>query len=469
MIFHRAALFGFVTHIPIQQGPEFRMKSSLTGSLSLTLFLSSALTPAIASGFRIEGQDARAFGAALAGSPARAGDAGFAVYNPATLAGIGRFDFTGTSTGLIVDSAYKDASGALLGAYPTPGESAGEGPLADAYFPSMGLGVRINDRLVAGMSLNAPFGLKSEYGPDSVLRYHAQTSELKTIAATPMAAYSVTPSLAVAAGVRIQYADLSITAASDAAGIALASSLGAFAPGTDDVYVDFSADDVAVGFVAGVQAHPLPGLTLGASYTSKIEHDFDGDAIFDLAGSAAGSALAGLGLFQSGPAAASLSTPALVEFGAVYSITERLDLLASASLSRWSSFDSIAISFDNPAQPDDVLTQNWSDSWAFSVGAEYRATEKTTVRAGVMHDDSPVNDAFASPRIADADRLWLSAGFSRDLSERWSADVGGSVLFFDDRAYNLPGTLPETLFRGSAEAEGSATAFILSARLRRSF
>ncbi|MEQ8934894.1 MAG: outer membrane protein transport protein, partial [Amphiplicatus sp.] len=279
------------------------MKSSLTSSLSLTLFLSSALTPAIASGFRIEGQDARAFGAALAGSPARTGDAGFAVYNPATLAGIGQFDFTGTSTGLIVDSSYKDASGVLLGAYPTPGEPSGEGPLADAYFPSMGLGVRINERLVVGMSLNAPFGLKSEYGSDSVLRYHAQTSELKTIAATPMAAYAVTPSLSVAAGVRIQYADLSITAASDAAGIALASSIGAFEPGTDDVYVDFNADHVAIGFVAGVQAQPLPGLKLGASYTSKIEHDFDGDAQMDKAGSAPGGPRAGQGRVQARPPA----------------------------------------------------------------------------------------------------------------------------------------------------------------------
>ncbi|MEE2690203.1 MAG: outer membrane protein transport protein [Pseudomonadota bacterium] len=446
------------------------MKIQAAGGFPLILLASGALTaPCSASGFRIEGQDARACGAAHAGPPARAADAGFAVYNPATLAGVDRFDFSGTSTGLIVDSAYTNASGVLLGVYPTPGETSGEGPLADAYFPSMGLGVRLSNRLVVGMSLNAPFGLKSQYGPESALRYHAQTSELKTIAATPMAAFSVTPTFAVAAGLRIQYADLSITAASDASGIALASSLGAFEPGTEDVYVDFNADDFAVGFVAGLQAQLMPGLTFGVSYTSKIDHDFDGEAKFDLAGSLAGEALAGFGLFQSGPAFASLSTPALVEFGAVYSLTERLDFLASASLSRWSSFESIAISFENPAQPDDVLTQNWKDSWAVSVGAEYRATAKTTLRAGVMRDDSPLNDAFASPRIADADRLWLSAGVSRDLTERWSADVGGAVLFFEDRHYDLPGTLPETLFRGSIEATGSATAFILSARVRRSF
>lgn len=437
--------------------------------LAVMLLASGALSPAVAAGFRIEGQDARAIGAALAGAPARWGDAGFAVYNPATLGGVNRFDFSGTSSGLIIDSRYEDASATLLGAFPVSGGAVGEGPLADAYVPSMALGARLGERLVVGVTLNAPFGLKSEYGRDSVLRYQAQTSELKTIAATPMAAYNVTPGLAVGAGVRIQYADLSVTSANDAAGIALAASLGAFTPGTEDVYADFGGDDVAVGFVAGVQARPRAGLTLGFSYTSKIEHDLTGSATFDLAGSPSGMLLAGFGLFQDGAASAGLITPALIEFGATLALTDRLDLLASASLARWSRFDNIAIAFDNPAQPDEVLTQNWNDAWAVSIGAEYRAGGKTTLRAGVMFDASPVNDALASPRIADADRFWLAAGFSRDLSERWSADLGGAVVFFDERRYDISGATPETLFRGAATATGQATAFVISARLRRSF
>lgn len=443
------------------------MKSAAAPSLSACLYLAGALAPAFAAGFYIEGQDARAIGAALAGAQARRGDAGFAVYNPAGLAAIGKLDFTATASALIIDSVYRDASGVLLGAVPTPGESAGEGVLADAAVPSMAFGLRLSNRLAAGVLVNSPFGLKSTFGTNSVIRYHADLTELKTLAVTPVAAFEISPALSIGGGLRIQYADLSLTSAVDAAGIALASGLGAYAPGSDDVRVAFDADDFALGFLAGVQANPFPGLTLGASYSSKIEHHLTGAARFDIAGSAAGAALAAAaGIFQTGPASEDLDTPAVIQFGAVLSVANDLDLMGSATLARWSSFDRVAIKFENPAQPDEILTQNWSDAWAYSFGAEYRAGPATALRAGLMVDDSPVNDAYASPRISDADRLWLTGGLSHALNDRWSIDAGGAVIFFDDRTFNLPGTQPENLFRGSLRATQSATAYIATARLR---
>lgn len=436
----------------------------------LALCLSGAAgSPAFAAGFRIEGQDARAIGSALAGSPARYGDAGFAVYNPATLAGIAHFDFAATSSAVIIDSAYEDASNTLFNGAPTPGDTAGEGAIADAFVPALAVAARVSDRIVIGVSVNATFGLKSDYDASSALRYHAQESELKTIAATTIAAVSLTPTLSVGAGLRIQYAELSVSGAIDAAGIALASGLGAFEPGSADAFFDYSGEDAAFGFTAGAHWRPSPSLSLGASYTSRIAHDFSGAATFDLASSSAAAALAGVGVLQSGPAGAGLNTPALVEVGAVWSVSERINVLASAALARWSSFERISITFDNPLQPDETLTQDWRDALAVSVGGEYALDRKTTVRAGVMFDGSPVRDALASLRIPDADRWWIAAGVSRDLSERWSADAGVAAVFFSERRYDISGALPETLFRGALDASADAKAFVLSARLRRSF
>lgn len=436
---------------------------------ALCLCLAAVSAPAHAAGFRIEGQDARAVGAATAGAAARSGDAGLAFYNPAGLAGVARFDGSGTISGLFIDSDYSDAQGVLLGAFPVSGASAGEGVLPDAFIPSAGFGVRLGERLVIGMTLNAPFGLSADYDAGSALRYHAQKSELKTLAATPMAAFNVTPGLSVGVGLRIQYADLSLTAVADAAGVAGAFSLGAYMPGTEDVYSEFTGDDIGVGVVAGAQARLAPGLMLGVSFSSKIEHDFDGETVFDLAGSTAGEALASLGFFETGPASTGFATPAVIEVGAVLAVNERLDLLAGAALTRWRVFDRVVIEFDNPAQPAETLTQDWNDAWSVSLGAEYKANERTALRAGVMFDDSPLNPAVASPRITDADRFWLSAGLSRSLTDRWSADIGGAVVFFDQARYSLPDTLPETVFRGSLEATVNARAYILSARLRRSY
>ena len=397
------------------------------------------------------------------------GDAGFAIYNPAAIAGVGAFDGSGTSSLLIVDSAYENASGALFNGDATGGAASGEGAISDAYIPSFAGAVRVSDRLVLGAALNAPFGLKSEYEADALPRYHAQESELRAVAATFLASVELTPELALGAGLRVQYADLSITGAIDAAGIATAFSLGAFAPGTADAFVDVAVDDVSLGFVAGANWRPVPALSIGASYTSKIEHDFSGEAAFDLALSPAAAALAGVGLLADTGAATAFPTPALVEFGAVWSVSERVDLMASASLARWSAFEGLAVTFDNPLQPPEVLTQDWRDAWAVSAGGEIKLDAQTKLRAGVMFDDSPVRDARASPRIPDDDRWWIAAGGSRALTERWSADVGFAAVFFSARRYELSGAEPETLFRGSFEADADAKAFIVSARLRYSF
>ncbi len=440
--------------------------------LAAALSISPALAPgaSLAGGFALDAQDARALGAAMAGAQARRGDAGFGFYNPASLAGGPAFDASLSLTGLIVDSAYENASAQLLGAFPAPGVSAGDGVLSDAVLPNLALAARLTDRIHVGLTVNAPFGFETTYGSDSAIRYHALETDLKTIAATPMVAIELSPFASIGGGVRIQYLDLGVSAAIDAAGIVTASQLGAFIPGTADVFVDVRADDVAIGFVGGFQIQPAAFVTLGASYTSKIEHELNGVAEFDLAGSAPGQALAGLaGLFQNGPASAAFITPASLQFGAEIEVSDRLSVLASVVHTRWAAFEDVTVEFDNPAQPTEVLTQDWRNTVAFSLGAEYDLSPRTSLRAGFMIDETPVRDEFASPRIPDSDRTWLTAGLSHDISDRLSLDFGAAVIFLDERPINLSGAQFENLTRGDLEATVNATAYLASMKLRYAF
>ena len=115
------------------------------------------------------------------------------------------------------------------------------------------------------------------------------------------------------------------------------------------------------------------------------------------------------------------------------------------------------------------MTQEWNDSWLFSIGGEYALNEATALRAGFMFDESPVNDQFASPRIPDGDRHWFAAGLTRSLSENVSADIGVAYAFFSDRAVNLDGAAPENLFRGSLAADLETEVFAASLRIRYKF
>ena len=86
-------------------------------------------------------------------------------------------------------------------------------------------------------------------------------------------------------------------------------------------------------------------------------------------------------------------------------------LMAEASKTDWHSLKEIRIQFDS-AQADSVEDYSWGDSWFYSVGGEYRFSDRFTFRAGVARDDSPVSLPHRTPRMPDQDRMWYSVGLT---------------------------------------------------------
>ncbi|HNS85979.1 MAG TPA: outer membrane protein transport protein [Parvularculaceae bacterium] len=425
---------------------------------------------ALAGGFALEQHNARALGAAFAGAQARRADPGLAVYNPAAIAGVDGVDFSANASGIWSRSSYENAQGALFGVAPISGTSSARNYAGDALIPTLVVAAPLSERITIGLSVHSPFGLNSDFESDSVIRYQAQLSEAKTIAATPMIAIALTDDVVIAGGLRVQYFDLSVTAIIDAGGIAAANMVPGFAPGSSDLPAAFDGDDVEIGFTAGFQASLTPQLTIGGSFASKADHDIEGDASFDLAVSPAAQALNALaGAFAPSSFASAFNTPAMAGFGVEYAASDRWTLLASTTWSGWSNFEDVTLIFDNPAQPPEILNQNWKDGWTLSLGSEFAAREATTLRAGFMYDATPVNAAFASPRIPDADRYWATVGVTQILGERLSADLGVAVAFFEDREIGISGLSPADQLRGSLDATIKATAYAVSGRLRYSF
>lgn len=441
-----------------------------SGLLSTVVIGALAASPAVAGGFNLDHQNAAALGMAFAGAQARTADAGFAAYNPAAIAGLERAELSGSVTGIFPSVKYSNAAATLLGVASVAGTSSDSGVISDAAVPNLSIAAPLTDRLTVGLVVNATFGFTTDFADDSIVRYQAQRSDLTVLEAAPTAAFEISPSVRIGASLRIQRMDLSLTSVIDAGGIAAASSIPGFAPGSSDLPAAFDVDDVAIGYAVGLQADLTPRLHAGFAYMSKIDHDLDGDASFDLAASQAGQVLNGaVGLFSADRFTSAFSTPATAALGAELEVTDRFSLLASARLIFWSSFDQVTLDFNDLATPDETLTQNWKDSVLASVGAEYAVSDDTTLRAGFMYDESPVNDAFASPRIPDGDRYWLAAGLTQNFGERLSADVGAAYAFFSDRPINLDGAAPENLFRGALTANFETEVFAASLRIRYKF
>jgi long-chain fatty acid transport protein len=429
-----------------------------------------AATPAAAGGFNLDHQNAAALGMAFAGAQARTGDAGYAAYNPAAIASLERAELSASVTGIFPSVSYSDAAATLLGVAPVAGRAADGGVIDDAVVPNLSIAAPLTDRLAVGLVVNATFGFTTDFAADSIVRYQAQRSDLTVLEAAPTVAFEISPAVRIGASLRIQRMDLLLTSVIDAGGIAAASSIPGFAPGSSDLPAAFDVDDIAIGYAVGLQADLTPRLHAGFAYSSKIDHDLEGAATFDLGASAAGQVLNGaVGLFAADGFTSAFSTPATAALGAELEVTERFSLLASARVMFWSSFENVVLDFNDLATPDEILTQNWKDSVMASVGAEYAVSEDTTLRAGFMFDESPVNGEFASPRIPDGDRYWLAAGLTQNFGERLSADIGAAYAFFSDRPINLDSAAPEELFRGALTANFETEVFAASLRIRYKF
>jgi long-chain fatty acid transport protein len=436
-------------------------------SASAAIFVSG---PALAGGFALEQQNAEALGAAFAGAQAKSADPGFAAYNPAAIGGIAGFDLSVNATGVFTSTRFESARGALFGVAPISGATTGEGFGKPALIPNLSLAAPIGERVTVGIVVNSYFGLKTDFDANSVIRYQARESEALSLAATPIIAVELGEGLTIAAGPRIQYLDLSVTATIDAGGIAGANGFPGFLPGSSDLPASFNGNDVALGFVAGFQATLGESLTIGGAYASRIAHDIKGEAEFALAQSPAAQGLNLVaGLFAPTDFVSDFDTPATAGLGLRFEASERLALLASTTYTRWTAFEEVALVFANPAQPPEILRQEWNDGWTLSVGGEYSLAETTAMRAGFMFDQTPVKDAFASPRIPDADRYWATLGVSQEVSERLSADFGFAVAFFESRPIALAGVSPEAILRGSLSADLETTAYAVSGRLRYRF
>lgn len=443
------------------------MNNKALREASVAALCAFAAGPAQAGGFNLEHQNAEALGSAFAGAEAKNGDAGFAAYNPAAIGAIDSAEITLSATAVWPIARYDNASATLLGVAPVAGVSGEEGVVDFAVVPNISVAAPVTDRLTIGLVANATFGFSTEYAANSVARYQARNSDVKVLEIAPLAAFELTDRLTIAAGPRFQQIDLTITSTIDAGGIAAASLVPGFAPGSSDLQAAFEGKDWAVGYTAGLHADLTRRLQAGLVWRSKIEHEIEGPAAFDIAASPAAQALNGVvGLFAADAFTTSVALPASAALGLRFAASDRVTLLASAKVTRWSSFEAVALTFNDGATPAEILTQDWRDAWGFSAGGEIEATEATAFRAGFYYDQSPVNGDFASPRIPDGDRYWFAAGVSHNFSSAVSADLGLAYAVFEDRAIDISGAAPEDLFRGALALDFDTQAIALSGSLR---
>ena len=431
-----------------------RFKSFLAFSGVVAL---AGLTPAFGAGFSIIEQSVKGQGEAFSGGSSSADDASCIYFNPA---GMARTEKTEVDVGahLILSKFSFNNDGSdypALGGMPLGGSDGGDAGVP-AVVPNLYYNQQLSDDLAIGIGINAPFGLETKYDEDWIGRYHAIRTALTTVNINPSLGYNVNDWLSVGGGLDVQYVHAILSQAIDFGGI-LASKGYPTMPQSLDGKAEVKGDDFGLGYNAGIMVNPLPETTIGLTYRSKISYTLSGTAEFNAPAQAAG--LQAAGYFADTDVNADLTLPETVSIGISQVLPAGFTLKADITWTRWSQFEELRIQYDSN-QPDSVTVYDWNDVFRYALGLNYE-TGKWIFRTGTAYDETPVKDLeHRTPRIPDANRIWLSAGASYQATEHIMLDLGYTHIFFNDSQLNNVGTTGDNL-KGSFEGEANLLALQL--------
>ena len=452
--------------------------SLLAASISLAIFSNQAHAAA----FGIIEQSVTGLGAAFSTGSTAANDGSTVYYNPAGMSFLKNRNAADFGAHVIDPNAkFKDAGSTsfLSTNLNVNNENGGDaGPVA--LVPNFYYTQAINDKWTAGIGVNAPFGLTTDYDDGWVGRYHALKSELKTVNINPSVSYKASNTLSLGFGVNVQYIEAALSNAIDFGGICFAaenvamsvaagtcSSL-ALSPQADDGEAEVSGDDISFGYNFGLLWQTTPQTRIGVAYRSRIKHKLEGDIDFDTPNAGAATFAAAVNSVDD-KVEAKITLPDSLSVGFQHQVNNKLTINGDVTWTNWSTVEELRVVFDNPLSSDSVTTLEYKDSNRYSLGMTYEQSDQWTWRAGIAFDESTArNEELVSIRTPDADRTWLTAGFTYSPSSKMSIDFGIAHLFVDDAEVRKTAT-GEDLFKGGLVGEYEIDVNIVSAQARWSF
>ncbi|MFW5454741.1 OmpP1/FadL family transporter [Thioalkalivibrio sulfidiphilus] len=436
-------------------------KTTLAWAVGLAL--GAAPGALLAAGFYIQEQSVSGLGRAFAGEAAIASDASTIYFNPAGMTRLKAPEFQAAVHLLVPKSTVSNSDSRAItpgtGGNPLPYEGgSGGNPYEPSPVPNLFYARPLNEQTWFGLGITAPFGLANEYDRNFFARYDSTETSLKVIDIAPSIAYQLNDRVSIGGGINIQYADATLKNA-----LPDPTRVGGPSVDTDGEFA-LSGDSWDYGFNIGLLVDLSDDTRIGVHYRQGITHTLEGTATTRLP-----VGLGGTSVSQGGEA--DLKLPDMVSVGVSHRFTDRWTGLAQYTWFNWSNFDEIAVKLASGDHPDPVR-QNYKNSWALALGAEYQLDDRWTLRGGIQYDTTPTQDGFRTTRTPDGDRTWFSAGASYERDSRLGFDLAYTYIDVAKESLNLDREFYDGLpFASSVELRGTTEGHvhILAAALRYRF
>lgn len=377
------------------------------------------MTGAQAAGFALIEQNASGLGNAYAGQAASAQDASTIFFNPAGMTQVQGRQLVLTGHAIRPSAQFSNGASVAAPIQALGSESGDAGGWAGV--PNVYYLMDVRPGMKFGLGINAPFGLSTKYDSDWMGRFQAVKSDMKTVNINPSLAFSLDEHWSLGVGLSAQQIKAELTSMTNYGALLATPNLQGLAV--------IEGDDWGWSYNLGLLYAPSTDLRVGLNYRAAVDYQLEGTVAFQ------DRPLALAGALPDGPVTADVKLPGNVSMSLFKALNDRWDVLADLTWTNWGVFERLVVQRTSGAVINNT-TENWRNAWRYSVGANYHSSDRLTWRFGVAYDESPVPDAFRTPRIPDEDRIWLSVGGQYCMSKPSCIDFGYTHIFVDDASIN---------------------------------
>ncbi|HUF60973.1 MAG TPA: outer membrane protein transport protein [Verrucomicrobiales bacterium] len=273
-----------------------------------------------------------------------------------------------------------------------------------------------------GIGLSTPFGLNYDYPDHSSIRYTLPNEALLlTLDLSIAAAYKITDTLSLGAGIETVYSELTLEQFFPWAFVV---------PGTPDGLLEFDADGWGFGGFAGLNWEFRPNHRLAVVGRLPIKIEYDGD--FTAGGLPP--PLETAGLVRRTAFSSDITFPGSVSIGYGFDIRHNVTIGFDFRWIKNSSHDAIPLDIgrDQTLLGTTKLALDWEDSIDAGFGVEWRVNDHAALRAGYLFSENPFPTFTYTPAVPSNERHLFSVGLGLSNANN-RLDLAYSYAYLPDR------------------------------------
>lgn len=316
-----------------------------------------------------------------------------------------------------------------------------------SFIPDFHYVAPITPNIGFGLSVVSPYGLDVEYGQGTFVSNILTRARLQVIDIAPALGFNVSKKLSLGLGMDIEKMSGELNSII---------SLGPPAP--TPAYPSITKGyDTAYGYHLGALYAFSAASRLGLAYHSKVCHHLKGTSNWVGAGpSVPGNPNPSRDLTN-------VYLPPDTTLSLYQRINPRWAVMGTIVYTQWSIVHDLVVQnaaglHGNPVD----YPMNFRNTFNYSIGADFNATEKLILRTGGGYDPSPTRNAYRTLQLPDTDRFDLAVGGHYQAFKTVGFDLGWTHVFLREGVINPPlhtdlpfQPLPQGNVKSSADVLGA--------------